>query len=105
MSNNKMRVALITLGSTLATTAVVANAYYQKKQFYPSVVYLTKSNPCLAVSSSYAFFNFLIIFINFPRRFPRFKSCIIVYNLVKESDTSIVLMKVPFKDIYWLVQK
>ena len=66
MSDNKMRVALITLGSTLATTAVVANAYYQKKQFYPSVVYLTKSNPCLAVSSSYVFLNFFIIFINFP---------------------------------------
>lgn len=31
------------------TAAVVSNAYYQKKQFYPSVVYITKSNPCMAV--------------------------------------------------------
>ena len=46
----KMRVALVTLGSTLATGAVIANAFYQKKQFYPSVVYLTKSNPSIAVS-------------------------------------------------------
>ncbi|XP_008478609.1 E3 ubiquitin-protein ligase synoviolin A-like [Diaphorina citri] len=31
------------------TGAVVANAYYQKKQFYPSVVYITKSNSSMAV--------------------------------------------------------
>lgn len=37
--------------STLALTAVViGNAYVQKKQFYPSVVYITKSNPSMAVS-------------------------------------------------------
>jgi hypothetical protein len=34
------------------TGAVVANAYYQKKQFYPSVVYITKSNSSMAVSLS-----------------------------------------------------
>lgn len=50
-----MRVALITLGSTLATSAVIANAFYQKKQFYPSIVYLTKSNPCLAILYAQAF--------------------------------------------------
>lgn len=31
------------------TAAVVFNAYYQKKQFYPSVVYITKSNASMAV--------------------------------------------------------
>lgn len=31
------------------TGAVIANAYYQKKQFYPSVVYITKSNSSMAV--------------------------------------------------------
>lgn len=31
------------------TGAVVANAYYQKKQFYPSVVYITRSNSSMAV--------------------------------------------------------
>ena len=66
MSDTKMRVALITLGSTLATTAVIANAYYQKKQFYPSVVYLMKSNPCLAVSSSNLFLNSFKFFIDWP---------------------------------------
>lgn len=45
----KMRVTLITLGTTLSTIAVIANAFYQKKQFYPSIVYLTKSNPSIAV--------------------------------------------------------
>lgn len=35
--------------SMALTAAVLSNAYYQKKQFYPSVVYITKSNPCMAV--------------------------------------------------------
>ncbi|XP_055678712.1 E3 ubiquitin-protein ligase HRD1 [Lutzomyia longipalpis] len=39
-------VSLVTLG---LTAAVIGNAYYQKKQFYPSVVYITKSNPSMAV--------------------------------------------------------
>lgn len=34
----------------ILTTVVIGNAYYQKKQFYPSVVYITKSNPSMAVS-------------------------------------------------------
>ncbi|PSN49232.1 E3 ubiquitin-protein ligase synoviolin [Blattella germanica] len=43
-----MRAAGITLISLALTTAVIGNAYYQKKQFYPSVVYITKSNPSMA---------------------------------------------------------
>ncbi|KAK7603662.1 hypothetical protein V9T40_003661 [Parthenolecanium corni] len=31
------------------TVVVIGNAYVQKKQFYPSVVYITKSNPSMAV--------------------------------------------------------
>lgn len=45
----KMRLTLVTLGVTLASVAVVGNAFYQKKQFYPSIVFLTKSNPSVAV--------------------------------------------------------
>ncbi len=48
----KMRAILFTLGSFLLTAAVVGHAYYQRKQFYPSVVFITKSNPSMAVSSS-----------------------------------------------------
>lgn len=44
-----MRVAGIMLISIALTSAVIGNAYYQKKQFYPSVVYITKSNPSMAV--------------------------------------------------------
>ena len=44
-----MRIALVTLGTALSTLAVVGNAFFQKKQFYPSVVYITKSNPSMAV--------------------------------------------------------
>lgn len=44
-----MRAASITFISLALTTAVVGNAFYNKKQFYPSVVYITKSNPSMAV--------------------------------------------------------
>lgn len=44
-----MRALGISAISLAMTAAVVSNAYYQKKQFYPSVVYITKSNPCMAV--------------------------------------------------------
>ena len=40
-----MKGLMLTLGSLGLSASVVANAYYQKKQFYPSVVYITKSNP------------------------------------------------------------
>lgn len=45
-----MRATLITAGSVLLTTAVIGNAFYHKKHFYSSVVYITKSNPSMAVS-------------------------------------------------------
>ncbi|XP_034249468.1 E3 ubiquitin-protein ligase synoviolin B [Thrips palmi] len=44
-----MRAASITFISLALTSAVVGNAFYHKKQFYPSVVYITKSNPSMAV--------------------------------------------------------
>lgn len=46
----KMRGLALSLMTMSLTAVVVFNAYYQKKQFYPSVVYITKSNPCMAVS-------------------------------------------------------
>ena len=46
----KMKYLVATVGSFVLTTAVITNAYYQKKQFYPSVVYITKSSPSMAVS-------------------------------------------------------
>lgn len=50
-----MRSLGISVISVALTTLVVANAYYQKKQFYPSVVYITKSNPSMAVIYIQAF--------------------------------------------------
>jgi len=44
-----MRVDAIASISFGLTAAVVCNAFYKKEQFYPSVVYLTKSNPSMAV--------------------------------------------------------
>lgn len=51
-----MRAASITLLSLALTTAVVGNAFYHKKQFYPSVVYITKSNPSMAVSQAVTYY-------------------------------------------------
>ena len=48
-TGSKMRLTLITLGTTLVSLAVVGNAFYQKQQFYPSIVFLTKSSPSVAV--------------------------------------------------------
>jgi len=45
----------MTFGSLMLTASVIGNAYYQKKQFYPSVVYITKSNPSMAVIYVQAF--------------------------------------------------
>ncbi len=53
-----MKAEYLVLLSFLLTFAVVTNAFYTKKQFYPSVVYLTKSSTSLAV-------NFLQINLQF----------------------------------------
>lgn len=52
-----MRAVGVTVLSLALTTVVIANAYYQKKQFYPSVVYITKSNPSMAVSLQYIYLS------------------------------------------------
>ncbi|XP_012230087.1 E3 ubiquitin-protein ligase synoviolin A [Linepithema humile] len=44
-----MREAGIMLISTALTCAVIGHAYYQRKQFYPTVVHITKSNPSMTV--------------------------------------------------------
>ena len=41
---------LIGVASCFLTGIVLANAFYQRKQFYPAIVYLTKSNASMAVS-------------------------------------------------------
>ncbi|XP_029648652.1 E3 ubiquitin-protein ligase synoviolin B [Octopus sinensis] len=50
-----MRAFMLTGFSFLLTTVVIANAYYQKSQFYPSVVYITKSNGSMAILYIQAF--------------------------------------------------
>ncbi|CAH1791822.1 unnamed protein product, partial [Owenia fusiformis] len=53
--SSNMKSLLMTAASILLTGLVVGNAYYQKRQFYPSVVYITKSNPSMAVLYIQAF--------------------------------------------------
>ncbi|WAR18781.1 SYVNB-like protein [Mya arenaria] len=55
MSIHEMKAILLTCGSFALSAAVVGNAFYQKKQFYPSVVYITKSNPSMAILYLQAF--------------------------------------------------
>lgn len=56
-----IRYSILTLGSFVLTGLVVTNAFYQKQQFYPSVVYLTKSNPSMAVLYVQAFVFVLLL--------------------------------------------
>ncbi|XP_060805147.1 E3 ubiquitin-protein ligase synoviolin [Amyelois transitella] len=56
-----MKAILATVISLALTTVVIGNAYYQKKQFYPSIVYLTNSNPSMAVMYLQAFILVLLL--------------------------------------------
>ena len=49
----RFRSLLMTMASLALTTLVVCNAWYQRQQFYPSVVYITKSNPRLGIHILY----------------------------------------------------
>jgi len=51
MALQEMKLFLVTSASFALTATVVGNAFYQKQQFYPSVVYITKSNPSMAVNT------------------------------------------------------
>ncbi|CAH8521173.1 unnamed protein product [Heterobilharzia americana] len=44
-----MRYALVASASLLVSSIVVSNTYYRKKQFYPTVVYLTNNQPSLSI--------------------------------------------------------
>jgi E3 ubiquitin-protein ligase synoviolin len=57
----RFRTELAIMLSSLLTVAVVLHAFYTKKQFYPSVVYLTKSNSSMAVIYLQAFVLALLI--------------------------------------------
>ncbi|CAG4953824.1 unnamed protein product [Parnassius apollo] len=56
-----MKALVATVISLALTTVVIGNAYYQKKQFYPSIVYLTNSNPSMAVMYLQGFILVLLI--------------------------------------------
>jgi len=63
----RFRSLLMTMASLGLTTLVVCNAWYQRQQFYPSVVYITKSNPSMAVIYVQAFV-FVILFGKLMRK-------------------------------------
>lgn len=63
----KYRSLLFTLLSLALTALVLANAFAQRQQFYPSVVYITKSNPSMAVLYAQAFV-FVVLFGKLVRK-------------------------------------
>ncbi|CAF0795287.1 unnamed protein product [Brachionus calyciflorus] len=57
----RFRSELVILISFLLTLTVIINAFLHKKQFYPSIVYLTKSNSSMAVIYLQAFVLTLLV--------------------------------------------
>lgn len=56
----KMTSTTAVAASLVLSGCVIANAFRQKKQFYPSVVYICKSNPSMAVSNFSKYINIMI---------------------------------------------
>lgn len=50
-----MKMLVVTACSTLLSALVVSNAYVEKKQFYPTMVYILSSNRSLSVIYLQAF--------------------------------------------------
>jgi E3 ubiquitin-protein ligase synoviolin len=46
----RVSASFVVVASFLSTALTVMNAFFLKRQFYPSVVYLTKSSTSMAVS-------------------------------------------------------
>ncbi len=46
----EMRMLFLTLSTMVVSVAVVMNAYTKKRQFYPTMIYLTKSTRMMSVS-------------------------------------------------------
>lgn len=51
----------MTMAGAVLTSFVIANAFYQKKQFYPSVIFLTRSSSSMFVIYFQAFVCVLLI--------------------------------------------
>ena len=57
-----MRSEVLAAASVGLTALVLANAWVQRQQFYPSVVYITKSNPSMAVIYLQVKFQIILFF-------------------------------------------
>lgn len=94
-----MRSILIFLVSAVLSAGVIANAVIQKKQFYPSVVYISKSNPSMAVS-------FRICYHSPKKMFHHHNYCFSVVsgNLFSIVDLSFDVGEVDEKGKYFIAQ-
>ena len=59
-----MRSEVLAAASVGLTALVLANAWVQRQQFYPSVVYITKSNPSMAVIYLQVDFMIILFFLS-----------------------------------------
>lgn len=92
----EMREAGIMLISTALTCVVIGNAYYQRKQFYPTVVHITKSNPSMTVSFFFVTFRWA------TRAYCRY-ICIVLYcsgDLRARIHTRVHDKRLPAKDLF-----
>ncbi|VDL59538.1 unnamed protein product [Hymenolepis diminuta] len=110
---------------TVLTTFSVVSAYYQKKQFYPTVVYLTKHKPyfALIIMQSFAFLFLLAKVISyiffgeiqrseFDNVFTRilytsFDMCLLFTFFQEEISTKflfLILLIVFMKGFHWLLE-
>ncbi|CAI4223329.1 unnamed protein product [Auanema sp. JU1783] len=65
----RVSAALVGVGSLVATAAAVANAFVLNKQFYPAMVYLTKSSASMAVIYVQSVIIIYLLFQLFKRIF------------------------------------
>ena len=65
-----MRSEVLAAASVGLTALVLANAWVQRQQFYPSVVYITKSNPSMAVIYLQVEFLIILFFLSSNKLLP-----------------------------------
>lgn len=91
-----MRIELVILGSLVLSTSVVGNAYYQKKQFYPSVVHITKSNPSMMVKHTN------LISLRAPK--PIINRVLFSGDVYSSSSHCSATWKVDEKSVFWSIE-
>ena len=86
-----MRSEVLAAASVGLTALVLANAWVQRQQFYPSVVYITKSNPSMAVIYLQVDFLIILFFLSSNKLLPAVPGA---GDLNRQVDEEVVLWPV-----------